>query len=410
MADSSTPNAPMSDMAQTTLASGIAAFFVESLLFGAFTVTYGICTWILLFRDRGAGASTRNAVLFSASTVMFVLALVHVALDVHILLDTFVTRGGNLQTMSDIFDEWNALSNTIGAAKFGIYVTQVLVGDSFMAYRAYVVWDRSVRVIILPVCLLVAEVLIGYYISFSGPITMNSLQMDAASCVDALVQAFFILSAVTNLLSTTLIMKRILTSSVGSHDVVPRASCRSAKWRVFESILQSAAIYSVASISLAATSFTSPTIAFPALHSVFPSVIGIVFLLIVMRISRNAASGSPAELPRRSMLQLNGSSCLIPTVNLSTTAVHTVDVERRGHLSSPLSSPIAIHVSVSTMSDTASIEWSSSVEEKLDMMGKMLPEEMPRSEDASSHREWPRSPPLSAVSCNLSDIPWLSHS
>ena len=121
---------------------------------------------------------------------------------------------------------------------------------------------------------------------------MKNLQMDAASCVDALVQAFFILSAVTNLLSTgtfvdtytaavadrgapaiALIMKRILTSSVGSHDVIPRASCRGVKWRVFESILQSAAIYSVASISLAATSFTSPTIAFPALHSVFPSVI-----------------------------------------------------------------------------------------------------------------------------------------
>ena len=68
-------------------------------------------------------------------------------------------------------------------------------------------------------------------------------------------------------------MKRILTSSVGSHDVLPRDSCRGVKWRVLESILQSAAIYSVASISLAVTSFTSPTIAFPALHSVFPSVI-----------------------------------------------------------------------------------------------------------------------------------------
>ena len=63
-------------MIQPTLTSGIVAFFVESLLFGVFTVTYGICTWILLFRDRGGGGSTRNLVLFSASTVIFVLALV----------------------------------------------------------------------------------------------------------------------------------------------------------------------------------------------------------------------------------------------------------------------------------------------------------------------------------------------
>ncbi len=53
---------------------------------------------------------------------------------------------------------------------------------------------------------------------------------------------------------------------------------RSVKWRVFESILQSAAIYSAASLSLAVTAFVSPTIAFPALHSVFPSVIVSSFL------------------------------------------------------------------------------------------------------------------------------------
>ncbi len=63
-------------MTRPTLVSGIVAFFVESLLFGMFAVTYGICTWILLFRDRGGSGSTRNLVLFCASTVIFVLALV----------------------------------------------------------------------------------------------------------------------------------------------------------------------------------------------------------------------------------------------------------------------------------------------------------------------------------------------
>lgn len=112
-----------------------------------------------------------------------------------------------------------------------------------------------------------------------------------ASCVDALAQAFFLLSFTTNLLSTGksdtcmdcslltttfagLIMRRILWSDIDvqgyHHNAEP---VRSVKWRVFESILQSAAIYSVASLSLAVTAFVSPTIAFPALHSVFPSII-----------------------------------------------------------------------------------------------------------------------------------------
>ena len=74
-------------------------------------------------------------------------------------------------------------------------------------------------------------------------------------------------------------MGRILSSNIETQDVVPRDSSYSVKWRVFESILQSAAIYSVASISLAATSFMSPNIAFPALHSIFPSVIVRTFYL-----------------------------------------------------------------------------------------------------------------------------------
>lgn len=50
----------------------------------------------------------------------------------HIMLDSFVGEGGDLERMSRVFDGWNALGNTLGAAKFGIYVTQVLIGDSFM--------------------------------------------------------------------------------------------------------------------------------------------------------------------------------------------------------------------------------------------------------------------------------------
>ena len=71
-----------------------------------------------------------------------------------------------------------------------------------------------------------------------------------------------------------LIMRRILWSDVEVKGCYPNDSpVRSVKWRVFESILQSAAIYSVASLSLAVTAFVSPTIAFPACHSVFPSII-----------------------------------------------------------------------------------------------------------------------------------------
>ena len=63
-------------MARSTLTSGVIAFFIESLLFGVFAITYGICGWILLLRDKLLCHSARNIVLFVASTLMFMLTLV----------------------------------------------------------------------------------------------------------------------------------------------------------------------------------------------------------------------------------------------------------------------------------------------------------------------------------------------
>ena len=53
------------------------AFFVESLLFGAFLVLYAISIWILLTRDQRAGyqRSTVNKGMLGTATVMFVLAV-----------------------------------------------------------------------------------------------------------------------------------------------------------------------------------------------------------------------------------------------------------------------------------------------------------------------------------------------
>ncbi|RDX48978.1 hypothetical protein OH76DRAFT_1483470 [Lentinus brumalis] len=354
---------------RSVLTSGLVATFIESLLFGAFTVLYGVCTWILLYHRRPHGRQTRNGLLFMASTVMYALTLVHFVFDIYIALESFVRTDGDSVQMSDALETFNGLASPFGAAKFGIYVTQTLIGDGFMIYRAYVVWDRLYRISVVPLVMLIAQVVIGYYVSFAGSPSMSSMTMSesGASCVDALSKAFFLLSFTTNLLSTGLIMKRILCSSIDVQECYPEdSSVRSVKWRVFESILQSAAIYSAASLSLAVTAFVSPTIAFPALHSVFPSVIGIVFLLIVVRICLNTPT---SELPRHSMMQLSAPSC--PNLPYA-----VPDVEPRSPCSIR-SIPITIHVSVSTTSDRESEmsigRESPSITKMLDGMGCSTP-------------------------------------
>ncbi len=81
-------------------------------------------------------------------------------------------------------------------------------------------------------------------------------------------------------LDAGLIMKRILWPATKHARVASNGSkTKSVRRRVVESVIQSAAIYSVASISFGITSFLSPDIGFPICHSLFPPVIVSLFPL-----------------------------------------------------------------------------------------------------------------------------------
>ena len=51
------------------------SLFLESLVFGAFTVLYAIAVWILLYRERARNRTFLNKMLFAVSTIMWLLSL-----------------------------------------------------------------------------------------------------------------------------------------------------------------------------------------------------------------------------------------------------------------------------------------------------------------------------------------------
>ena len=148
------------------------ALFTESLVFGAFTVLYAIAIWILLYREKKRSKSTLNKMLFATSTTMWVLSvavravlvripmvsvgpdcLQHLALDVDRAIQAFVVNGG---TPNGTLTFYSTLSNPTEVAKNVIYITMTLVGDTFVTYRLFVVWNHSWMIIVLPVILLLA--------------------------------------------------------------------------------------------------------------------------------------------------------------------------------------------------------------------------------------------------------------
>ncbi|KAI0691721.1 hypothetical protein C8Q76DRAFT_698492 [Earliella scabrosa] len=102
----------------------------------------------------------RNVVLFSASGAMFVVAVIHISVDIHIIVTEGIMSGANLQTLAYIIGTLNGAKH-FARLKLSIYIVQSLIADGFMTYRAFVVWDRSWAIIALPLSVLVIGALLG---------------------------------------------------------------------------------------------------------------------------------------------------------------------------------------------------------------------------------------------------------
>ncbi|KAI0351208.1 hypothetical protein OH77DRAFT_1524274 [Trametes cingulata] len=207
---------------------------------------------------------------------MFLLSLTHLALSVKVTLFGFVTHAGTMDSVYDYLFDVSSPFSPLGQARFMLYVVQTLIGDSFMIYRLFVVWQGRWKVIIWPTLLYLVSAVFGI---ISGVLA-------------AWYMLFLAFSIITNILSTGMISWRMIswwrlqsrTSGVPSGGMAVRQRMYQ---KVAEAIVQSAAVYSTASISLLITSFVSPHVGLAACLSVFPALIGFVFSLIVLFMAKN---------------------------------------------------------------------------------------------------------------------------
>ncbi|TBU29612.1 hypothetical protein BD311DRAFT_756477, partial [Dichomitus squalens] len=190
---------------------------LEGIFVALFLMTYFLGSWTLLLHAPSRGSRRGNVTFFVAGTAMFLLAFAHFALNLHIMLDI---NPANVEDRN--MPLWYG---TIGKAYF-------------MVYRLYIVWDRWWQALVFPGILLCCDSALGYAAPWTKSIPP---------------QYFFITSFITNVLCTAFIMSKVL---LFSHKVGTSSLLR----KVIEGIIQSAAVYSVASIVLVITAFESPNV------------------------------------------------------------------------------------------------------------------------------------------------------
>jgi len=253
--------------------SKLVSIFIQTLLYGAYTVVFGLTIWILVWR-RPAGQKINKLMLW-LSLIMFTIATMHVSVNYARVFLAFITYRNAEGGPAGFFNILSNFSQIFGST---LYVAQTLVGDSVALLRCHIVWGRQWHIIIFPFLLLLGSTVCGisilYYFAKIGE---DQAQVFAMQLQNWIV-SFFSLTLATNIICTALVAYRIWHVNRSVITFTNRS------WHpVTLLIVESGAIYSVTLISLLILYKSESWFQYVVLDSV-SSIVGLVFSMIIVRI------------------------------------------------------------------------------------------------------------------------------
>ncbi|KAI9572291.1 hypothetical protein HD554DRAFT_2168516 [Boletus coccyginus] len=127
--------------------------WVETVLYGVNCLMYGLHMFILF---RGGKNATLRWGLLVMSTILFLLATVHVGVSLQQLLDAFVYAPDDVSNYSTTY--WLDYTTIPRLVKNNVYDTLLLAHNFILIWRLYVVFLYDWRVAVFPIILATAFV------------------------------------------------------------------------------------------------------------------------------------------------------------------------------------------------------------------------------------------------------------
>ncbi|KAM5545852.1 hypothetical protein V8D89_000890 [Ganoderma adspersum] len=282
----------------------IVALFLESLFYGLYLVSFGMCMWTMLVKSRSRQGQ-RNVFLIVA-LLLFVFATLDVALLLRHVLDAFVWYhgpGGAIGEFSDI-------SYWVNAMKTVNYVAQTSIADGMLIYRCYIVYSGS-WLVAAPLCVLWVAGMIMEAFTCYIEFTLHANAFLNAGQLTPFITSTLSITLALNLIATTLIVYKIWSierrgrAAFGGTGVGDNSTLR----RAMRIVIESGLMYSAGVIVFFVVYLASNNAQYGVSDCVV-QIIGISFNLIIIRIDRGKSvestlvserSGTSSQTPKRSL-------------------------------------------------------------------------------------------------------------
>ncbi|KAK7039156.1 hypothetical protein VNI00_010060 [Paramarasmius palmivorus] len=189
----------------------LAGLFAEGALYGIFLCLFFVCTRDLLRRRRRRKA-TLSWPMIVAGILLILLATARFIVDCANVSVAFIhhdPRSARLAYLQDV-------TQPLFTAKHMILIVSLLIGDSFVNFRCWVVWGKNIWIVIVPTAISFLSFGSGCYLMWAYSNLPNQTVLTETTWLKML----FALSLVANAIATSLLAYRIWSVNRRMKDMV----------------------------------------------------------------------------------------------------------------------------------------------------------------------------------------------
>ncbi|KAK0482382.1 hypothetical protein IW261DRAFT_1562073 [Armillaria novae-zelandiae] len=253
--------------------SAFVGAYISTFLYGAYIVIAYHCSLVMYHRYK-----TKQLHMYLLGTHVALFLLINLRCITTIVRTLYAITHQEPDGTINLHPLWSSWSLVENSA----WVLTVLVADAFLIYRTFIVWMNKCTVVVVPLLLFVADAGAGIYVLviLAKSTTMLHRQLNAN-------RAFGVMTLVVNVVCTALISYRIwiVRRNVSGTRLGPDPLTG-----VIALIVESAVVYTVLLICLIIT-LGLGSFVYYVLFDIQSAVIGIVFSMIIIRVSQGQAHG-----------------------------------------------------------------------------------------------------------------------
>ncbi|KAJ3903213.1 hypothetical protein F5879DRAFT_960669 [Lentinula edodes] len=253
---------------------------ISLLLYGCYLPIFVACMLIVYRRKRKAYKTQMLAMvlLALASTASVIVQCVNQGRALLALWDSKAALKGDAGERSKIVQDNMTTALIHDYAVLGIYIFSNVIADALLLYRCFIIWEKDMRVVLLPVLGFLCNLVLGIL---------------GLSYNDEFVFYFWILTIVENIVLTTLITGRIWYINRTSGEIL--GSTVKTRYNMIAAIiLESGSVYSAIVLATSITSMMPHNaILASCMLAAATQVVGIAPCLIIIRVALDVDTRDP---------------------------------------------------------------------------------------------------------------------